>query len=232
MARLPRICPLGIPQHVIQRGNNRQFCFAQEQDLALYANWLDDYAAEFGAQIHAWVFMTNHVHLLVTPTMPNAVSKMMQALGRRYVRYFNSEYDRTGTLWEGRFKSSLVQSETYLLQCQRYIEMNPVRALMVDDPAEYTWSSYQSHALGKTIKLHTPHEEYLKLAKDVETRQNRYRQLFKDHVDKNLMVDIREALNKGLALGNEKFKSDIEALCGRRLRPARMGRPQIGESLI
>ena len=119
MARLPRIGPLGIPQHIIQRGNNRQVCFASEQDLAVYARFLDDYARQYSVAIHAWVLMTNHVHILATPYENEAVSKMMQAVGRRYVRYFNREYKRSGTLWEGRFKSSLVQSETYFLQCQK-----------------------------------------------------------------------------------------------------------------
>ena len=123
MARLPRIGPAGIPQHVIQRGNNRQICFASDQDFSAYANWLNEYSNQFSVEVHAWVFMTNHVHLLLTPRIEGAVSKMMQALGRRYVRYFNREYRRSGTLWEGRFKSSLVQSSDYLLVCQRAIHI-------------------------------------------------------------------------------------------------------------
>ncbi len=169
MARLPRICPPSIPQHVIQRGNNRSICFTGDQDFSAYANWLLEYSREYNVAVHAWVFMTNHVHLLVTPANSSGLSSMMQALGRRYVRYFNYQYRRTGTLWEGRFKSSLVQSETYLLQCYRYIELNPVRANMVDDPSAYTWSSYHCNALGIESKLCTPHEEYLKLGKCKET---------------------------------------------------------------
>ncbi|MCW8965815.1 MAG: transposase [Candidatus Pacearchaeota archaeon] len=226
MARLPRIGPLGIPQHIIQRGNNRQVCFAGEQDMGVYAHYLEEYAQQFSVAIHAWVFMTNHVHLLATPYDHEAVSKMMQALGRRYVRYFNREYRRSGTLWEGRFKSSLVQSEVYLLQCQRYIELNPVRANMVSDPAEYVWSSYQSNALGKKIALYTPHEEYLKLGKTDEQRQKAYRSLFYSHVEDGLIEDIRSAVNKSMAFGNDRFKQEIEALCGRRIRPAKMGRPK------
>jgi len=226
MARLPRIGPLGVPQHIIQRGNNRQVCFASEQDMGVYAHFLEEYARNYSVAIHAWVFMTNHVHLLATPYDIEAVSKMMQALGRRYVRYFNREYQRSGTLWEGRFKSSLVQSETYLLQCQRYIELNPVRANMVSDPAEYVWSSYQSNGLGKKIALYSPHEEYLKLGKTDTQRQKAYRYLFHTHTDENLITDIRSTVNKGLALGDERFKQEIEALCGRRVRPAKMGRPR------
>jgi putative transposase len=225
MARLRRIAPLGIPQHIIQRGNNRQVCFACEQDMAVYANLLEEYSKKFSVAIHAWVFMTNHVHLLFTPYAPGGVSSTMQAVGRRYVRYFNREYQRSGTLWEGRFKSCLVQSETYLLQCQRYIELNPVRAGMVSDPAEYAWSSYQYHALGRTIKMITPHEEYLGLGSTSQERQKAYRLLFRSHVDKELVNDIRLALNKGMALGGERFKDEIERLCGRRVRPAKMGRP-------
>lgn len=227
MARLPRVSPLGIPQHIIQRGNNRQVCFASDQDMAVYVNWLDDYARQFNVSIHAWVLMTNHVHLLVTPFSPGGVSNMMQALGRRYVRYFNRAHRRTGTLWEGRFKASLVQSERYLLICQRYIELNPVRAGMVNDPADYVWSSYRAHGLGKRIKMHSPHEEYLKLGKEADSRQSCYRSLFETNIGTRMITDVRVALNKGLALGDTRFKDEIERLCGRRVRPARMGRPMI-----
>ncbi len=225
MARLHRIAPLGIPQHIIQRGNNRQVCFASEQDLALYASMLEEYSRQYSVAVHAWVFMTNHVHLLVTPHETSGISNMMQAVGRRYVRYFNREYQRSGTLWEGRYKSSLVQSDKCLLQCQRYIELNPVRAGMVSDPADYVWSSYQCHALGKEIKMSTPHEEYLRLGTADSTRQSVYRSLFAAHVDEVLLNDIRQAVNKGLTLGNDKFKDEIESLYGRRVKPARMGRP-------
>lgn len=148
MARLHRLSPAGIPQHVIQRGNNRQACFNSDEDFAAYAYWLKEYADKYQVQIHAWVFMTNHVHLLVTPIKESAVSQMMQSLGRCYVRYYNKTYQRSGTLWEGRFKSCLIESSGYLLQCYRYIELNPVRALMVSDPSEYRWSSYRSNGLG------------------------------------------------------------------------------------
>ena len=225
MARLRRISPLGIPQHVIQRGNNRQICFGCEQDMVFYACLMEEYSRKHFVAIHAWVLMSNHVHLLLTPAVNNAISDMMQAIGRRYVRYFNRKYQRSGTLWEGRFKSSLVQTEMYLLQCQRYIELNPVRAGMVLDPADYVWSSYQCHALGKDIKMSTPHGEYLRLANDRPTRQRAYRALFQHHIGDEMVNDIRDAVNKGLALGFEKFKEEIERLHGRRLKPARMGRP-------
>ncbi len=151
------MCPIGIPQHVIQRGNNRQICFAGEEDFAAYANWLKDYSEKYQVEIHAWVLMTNHVHLLCTPRATNVVSLMMQSLGRQYVSYFNFNYQRTGTLWEGRFKSCLVQEDKYLLHLYRYIELNPVRAGMVEQPSDYSWSSYPINALGKKSELCTSH---------------------------------------------------------------------------
>lgn len=227
MARLKRLSPLDIPRHIIQRGNNRQVCFVCDQDMAFYASLLLEYSTKFSVSLHAWVFMTNHVHLLASPRAIDGISKMMQAVGRRYVRYFNREYLRSGTLWEGRFKSSLVQSERYLLQCQRYIELNPVRARMVTEPAQYVWSSYQCHALGKKVQMSTPHIEYLLLGKSDASRQVAYRELFLSHVDEKLIDDIRAAVNKGLAFGNDSFKDEIENLYERRVRSAKMGRPRV-----
>jgi putative transposase len=132
MPRRPRLCPAGVPQHVVQRGNNRQVCFASDEDLKAYAYWLHEGSQKYQVEIHAWVFMTNHVHLLVTPVEDMAIGRMMQHIGRHYVRYFNYTYCRTGTLWEGRYHSCLVQETAYLLACQRYIELNPVRAGMVE----------------------------------------------------------------------------------------------------
>jgi len=214
-----------MPQHVIQRGNNRQVCFADEQDFTAYAGWLKSYSKKYQVDIHAWVLMTNHVHLLCTPRGQNAVSHMMQSLGRHYVRYFNFSYKRTGTLWEGRFKSCLVQEETYLIQLYRYIELNPVRAGIVEQPSDYVWSSYPINALGKVSELCTPHAVYLALGKDANERQASYRELFKHHVDGKLLEDIRLAVNKGMALGSERFKTEIESLSGRRMTAKKMGRP-------
>lgn len=217
MARLPRVCLPGIPQHIIQRGNNRQICFASEEDFASYSYWLHEYAEKFEVKIHAWVFMTNHVHMLVTPTSKTGVSNMMQMLGRHYVRYFNLTYKRTGTLWEGRFKSCLIEAENYLLTCQRYIELNPVRAGMVELPSDYHWSSYQVNGLGKEISLWTPHQSYLELGHTVKARLEAYRALFRTHVNVNDLELIRTATNKGMAVGNDRFKSEIERLSGRRV---------------
>lgn len=225
MPRLPRISPSGIPAHIIQRGNNRQVCFVADEDHWAYIEWLKEYSAKYRVDIHAWVMMTNHVHLLCTPHNEAGVSKMMQSLGRRYVQYFNREYRRSGTLWEGRFKSCLVQSDKYLLKLYRYIELNPVRADMVKDPGDYRWSSYQINGLGKESKLCTPHHEYLSLGKTSAERQASYRQLFIHEVEGELLKEIRENTNKGMAVGSERFKEEIEALTGRRLHSKKRGRP-------
>lgn len=225
MARLPRVCPAGIPQHIIQRGNNRQVCFGGPEDMAAYLYWLKKYTQQFAVDVHAWVLMTNHVHLLVTPSTGDGVSKFMQALGRHYVRYFNREYRRSGTLWEGRFKSCLVQSETYLLHCHRYIELNPVRANMVNYPEDYPWSSYQCNGLGKISPLCCPHAQYLQLGRSLALRQQAYRRLFDAHLDPEILKDIRDSVNGSLALGSERFKEEIEYLHNRRVRVGKPGRP-------
>jgi REP-associated tyrosine transposase len=216
MARLPRYCPGGIPQHVIQRGNNRAICFTSDKDMATYANMLYEAGCRYELAIHAWVFMSNHVHLLVTPGDDVALSRAMQLLGQRYVRYFNRAYQRTGTLFEGRFRSCIVQESRYFLICQRYIELNPVRAGMVNDPADYQWSSYRINGMGVMSRLWRPHPQYLALGATPPERQMRYRALFESHVDGALLLDIRQSVNQGLALGSGKFKQQMEGQGGRR----------------
>ena len=225
MARLSRITPAGIPVHLIQRGNNRHVCFAALEDYEAYLGWLKEYSIKYGVNIHAWVLMTNHVHILCTPSEDGAVSLMMQSVGRRYVQYFNHQYKRSGTLWEGRYKSCLVQAETYLMEVYRYIEMNPVRAKMVCDPGEYIWSSYQINALSKSSDLCTPHPEYLRLGVTKSERMANYRGLFVSHVESDLLNEIRVSLNKGMAIGSDRFKEEVEMLTGRRLKPKKVGRP-------
>ncbi|MFT2112059.1 transposase [Marinomonas sp. 2405UD68-3] len=225
MARRHRVSSAGVDEHIIQRGNNRQVIFASEEDIQAYVGWLKTYSKKYNVSIHAWVLMTNHVHILCTPSNISGISQMMQSLGRMYVAYFNRRYKRTGTLWEGRFKSCLVQEETYLLQVSRYIELNPVRASMVDDPADYFWSSYQCNALGKKSELLTPHPIYTRLGGNEKERQASYRSLFASQIEDKLLEDIRQATNKGLALGNEHFLADIEALTGRRVSEGKRGRP-------
>ncbi|WP_415882107.1 transposase [Neptuniibacter sp. QD34_54] len=212
MPRKLRFMPVGIPQHVIQRGNNRQVCFATEEDFKAYLYWLKKYSCKYSVEIHAWVLMTNHVHILCTPKIESGISKMMQDLGRSYVRYFNYTYKRSGTLWEGRFKSCLVNADEYLLHLHRYIELNPVRACMVDDPADYCWSSYRGNALGVLSHLLTKHSIYLGLGVDGFTRQEAYRAMFRSEVSADLLIDIRKAANKGLVLGNDKFVTQVEKL--------------------
>lgn len=159
-------------------GNNRQVCFNGDEDMAAYANWLKEFAEKYQVHIHAWIFMTNHVYLLTTPLQENAVSKMMQSLGRQYVRYYNYTYKRSGTLWEGRFKSCVVDSSNYLLLCDQYIELNPVRVGVASQPEEYRWSSYHANALGIESSLRTPHREYLNLGGTDEERLSHYVSFF------------------------------------------------------
>jgi len=212
MPRLLRLSPVGIPQHIIQRGNNRQACFNTDEDMAAYANWLHEYATRYEVHLHAWVFMTNHAHLLATPRQENGVSRMMQSLGRYYVRYYNKTYRRSGTLWEGRFKSCVVESTDYLLQCYRYIELNPVRAAMVEGPSDYPWSSYHCNGRGIHSKLITPHESYLRLGRTKTERLANYRELFRYQLDGSVLKDIRESVNKGLAYGSERFKEVLKRI--------------------
>jgi putative transposase len=223
MARLPRLYLPGCAQHIIQRGNNREPCFYDEADYKAYLSFLKDAAAKYQVAIHAFVLMTNHVHLLATPANENGVSRMMQALGRKYVQYFNYTYVRTGTLWEGRYKSTLVDSENYLLTVYRYIELNPVRASMVGHASDYPWSSYHCNALGKAIQLITPHSLYLQLGNSSEERQKYYRQLFQGRMSERDMSEIRESTNKAWALGDDRFKAIIAEKTGRRATPLGRG---------
>ena len=218
MARLPRLFLPGCAQHVIQRGNNREACFYSEADYKAYLAFLKDVATKYDVAIHAFVLMTNHVHLLVTPCDEQGVSRMMQAQGRKYVQHFNFTHGRTGTLWEGRYKSTLVDADNYLLTVYRYIELNPVRASMVAHASEYPWSSYQANALGKPIQLLTPHLLYRRLGKSAEERQTAYRALFRGRMAERDVADIREATAKAWVLGDDRFKQQIEAKTGRQQR--------------
>lgn len=223
MARLPRLCLPGIPHHIIQRGTNRQACFGADDDMAAYASWLDEYARKYAVEVHAWVFMTNHVHLLVTPSSKDGLSRLMQSLGRRYVRYFNHSYGRSGTLWEGRFRSCLVDAEDYLLICHRYIELNPVRAGMVSRPADYHWSSFHANGNGVDSRLISHHPVYLALGSSPSERQARYRHLFDMHIDPSDLKTIREVTHQGLALGSDGFVREVERLAGQRAKPLKRG---------
>ncbi len=225
MPRRARLSIPGIPWHIIQRGNNRSVCFHAEEDYQFYLLFLQEFSIKFGCAIHACVLMTNHVHLLLTPQKPDSASLLMKHLGQRYVQYINRTYKRSGTLWEGRFRSCLTQSEDYVIACYRYIELNPVRAGMVNQPKDYRWSSYHANALGKSSNLITPHEEYLRIGRDQQTRLENYRALFKAHLDEEIVGQIRNATNGNFALGSERFQKEIETALGRRARRGQSGRP-------
>jgi len=229
MARKRRIILPGVPQHVIQRGNNRQACFYTKDDYRFYLESLEKAADKFNCAIHAYVLMTNHVHLLVTEQHAYGISQMMQSVGRRYVRYINHTYQRTGTLWEGRYKSNLVQDEHYLLACYRYIELNPVRAMMAKTAGDYKWSSYHYNAYGKTDSVINPHERYLALGTDAAQCYLQYRELFRYQMDDQSLHEIRGAVNQEWVLGSERFKDEIEEVLQRRVRPAKPGRPEVKE---
>ncbi len=219
MARHPRFSILGQPQHVIQRGNNRDIIFVADEDYHFYLEKLKDACQKYQCEIHAYVLMTNHVHLLITPNVENGISKVMQSLGRFYVQYFNHQYQRTGTLWEGRYKATLLDSEQYLLTCSRYIELNPVRAEMVLYAAEYPWSSYHRNAMGEEDLLLTPHLIYQALGCNDTERQSNYSALFDHPVQAVDIEDIRTATNKAWVLGNNRFKEHVEKLSARQAQP-------------
>ena len=223
MARQPRFIKPGEPQHVILRGNNRDPVFYADEDYQFFRNKLCDASNKHQCDVHAYVFMTNHVHLLVTPALGEGISKMMQMLGRYYVQYFNHTYERTGTLWEGRYKASLVDSESYLLLCMKYIELNPVRADMVKHPSEYPWSSYRCNALNQFDALVSPHHEYKQLGRDASERCDAYRSLFNAQIPKQSLEEIRASANKNWVLGSDYFKERIEKNLNRRAAPLARG---------
>jgi putative transposase len=225
MARKPRFNVVGNPQHVIQRGNNRQATFFAEEDYRFYLDSLRQAARKYDCAIHAYVLMTNHVHLLVTQGQVESISRLMQSVGRRYVQYINHTYKRSGTLWEGRHKASLIQSDQYLLACMRYIELNPVRADMVKMPEDYKWSSHRTNAQGAKDELLTPYTEYEALGSTPEQKQEAYRALFNAQLDPETLAEVRTALNGELVTGTGRFKAEIETMLGRRVQPGKRGRP-------
>lgn len=226
MPRRARLSLPNVPLHIIQRGNNRQACFFADVDYRVYLDWLAEYADQTGCRVHAYVLMTNHVHLLISADQTEAPGALMKALGQRYVQYVNRRYRRSGTLWEGRFRSCLTQDEAYLLACQRYIELNPVRAGMVSHPAEYRWSSYRANAQGEADVLIKAHPLYGALGLDCASRQEAYRALFRDELGQGLMDEIRRATNGNFALGNERFALQMSEALGRRVAPGKPGRPR------
>jgi putative transposase len=226
MPRRPRLALPNVPLHLIQRGNNRQACFISDEDYRFYLDWLGESAGKTGCRIHAYVLMTNHVHLLVSSARSEAPGELMKALGQRYVQYMNRTYRRSGTLWEGRYRSCPTQAEDYLLACQRYIELNPVRAGMVDHPGEYRWSSYRANAQGEADVLIQPHEVYKRLGQYATNRQAAYREMFRYELEPGLVDEIRRATNGNYALGSALFAEQIGAALGRRVSRGSPGRPR------
>ncbi|GBE49263.1 transposase IS200 like protein [bacterium BMS3Bbin13] len=226
MPRRARLAVPGIAWHIIQRGNNRSPCFYSDDDHRKYLRILDEQARTHGCVVHAYVLMTNHVHLLVTPERSNSAGLMMKHLGQRYVQYINRTYRRTGTLWEGRFRSCLAQKEGYVLACYRYIELNPVRANIVGHPEGYPWSSFRANAQGAKDVLITPHVEYTALNRHPNDRRRAYRTLFRAHMEPTLIDEIRTATNGNYVLGNDRFKEDVARVLKRRVTPGKSGRPR------
>lgn len=225
MPRKPRFYLPGIPAHVVQRGNCRQAVFFDQGDYTAYLNWLKEGAAKHGCTVHAYVLMTNHVHLLMTPQTTESISRTIQHIGRHYVTYINHTYGKSGTLWEGRHKGCVISSDDYLLACMRYIELNPVRAGMVSKPIDYRWSSYGTNATGSADNVTTPHALYQALARDPQTRQHVYRELFRNALEPDQVHTIRATVQTGTPLGNDRFRQQVEKAMGCKVGQARRGRP-------
>jgi Transposase and inactivated derivatives len=206
MPRRPRIVVSNISLHIIQRGNNKQACFFADDDYLSYLEWLKEYALTSGCLIHAYVLMTNHVHLLLTPKSSSSAGDLLKRLGQRYVQYINRTYRRTGTLWEGRYRSCLVQEEKYLLTCQRYIELNPVRAGIVNYPGEFRWSSYRHNGQGEMSDLITPHILYQSLGETNDQKQSIYRELFAYGLEPDEIAQIRKSHEWKFCIGANDFR--------------------------
>jgi len=226
MPRKQRFFLAGLPAHIVQRGHNRAPVFFADQDRRHYLAWLGEALERWECALHAYVLMTNHVHLLLTPTHAEGISRIMQYMGRRYVPYVNRTYGRSGTLWEGRFKSSLIQTDTYLLACHRYIELNPVRAGIAATPQDYPWSSYHSNALGQDDPLLTPHDSYLELGRSADARREAYRSLFQEALAPAFVKQMRECLQTGTPLGDDRFRGQIAHALDRPVGFATRGRPK------
>lgn len=214
----------GVAVHVVQRGNNRAACFVSDEDRKFYLFHLARILPRAGCLLHAYCLMTNHVHLLLTTAESTGCGRLIKGVGELYARYFNRSYKKSGHVWEGRFKSCLVESEEYVLACYRYIELNPVRACIASDPARFGWSSYRSNALGESSAMLTAHEQYLNLGRDAAERQAVYRDLFGEMQSAERLEEIRNATNGGYVLGSAAFKRAIEHASGRRVDKGKAGR--------
>lgn len=227
MARLPRLSVPGYPHHVIQRGNNRQIIFLVDADRRRMLELLEENARRFEVAVHAYVLMDNHFHLLLTPQTAEGLPAMMQAVGRRYVRYFNDTHGRTGTLWEGRYKSTLIETERYLLVCMAYIDLNPVRAGLVAQARDYPWSSHGHYAGLRVDRLVTPHALYWGLGNTPFAREAAYAQLVQDGVPQDQRQALTDSVLRGWALGGSAFLAELQKRTPRRLSKASPGRPPL-----
>ena len=225
MARLPRLSLAGHAHHVIQRGNNRQPIFSDAIDRQTMLDLLEEHARKMEVALHAYVLMDNHFHLLVTPATNDALPRLMQAVGRRYVRYFNDRTQRTGTLWEGRYRSTLVQSESYLLTCMAYLDLNPVRAGIVQSPSEFPWSSHGHYIGQRSDKLITPHPLAWELGNTPFAREAAYAKLVMGGLKPLELTALSQSVVYGWALGDEKFVADLQKKTVRRLTKGKAGRP-------
>ena len=228
MPRKPRFFLPDLPAHIVQRGHSREPVFFEKEDYRAYLNWLKEASERYECAIHAYVLMTNHIHILATPKARNSISMLMQYIGRHYVPYINYTYGTSGSIWEGRYKSNIIHDEAYLLTCMRYIELNPVRAAMVKNPGAYQWSSYQANALGKDDELVTPHPLYQALGRNKSQRLAAYKALFKAHIDNEELGVIRASWQTGTPLGNDYFKQKVEDKLKCKVGQARRGRPLKG----
>ena len=224
MPRLQRITAAGLPQHIVQRGNNRGDCFFADADYVVYLRWLDRAARAYGVALHAYVLMPSHVHLLATPSLEGGVSRMMQYLGRHYVQYVNKTYGRSGTLWERRYRASVIEGEAYLLTLYRYVELNPVRAHIVQAAAQYPWSSAKHHVAPTESSLILDHETYTRLGNTRAQRARAYAALMNEPLEEEVVSRIRTATRQGGVVGSDQFKDQIEMQLGRRVRPGTRGR--------
>lgn len=225
MARLPRLVIPNQPHHVIQRGNDRQVIFRAAEDYQRFLAWLKESAREFRVAIHAYVLMPNHVHLLASPATERGLAQMMQRVGRFYVPWFNQKYERSGSLFQGRFKTSLIDSERYFLLCSRYIELNPVRAQLAGTPDEYAWSSYAHHAGLQSDALITDHPLYWALGNTPFQREAAYIELAEAALTADELGKINQAVLKGWPLGSDAFKTDLQHKAKRQVLPSKRGRP-------
>ena len=227
MARLPRLTVTGYPQHVILRGNNRQDIFRNTADYQRMLDLIEQHSRELGVEIHAYVLMTNHLHLLLTPQKDQALPKMMQAVGRSYVQTFNKVHGRTGTLWEGRYRSTLIQTERYLLACMAYIDLNPVRAHLVAQPDDYIWSSYSHYVGRRNDRLITPHALYWGLGNTPFAREAAYAEMVHAGIQADQQRALTDATLSGWALGDAQFIAGLKLQTPRRLSKDKAGRPPL-----